>query len=283
MKTNMNCTVHWFLRKFHPRWFVWQPSTLSTLRKSIHFIEFMICKSVSCLPSKVALLLCACAQQSTNTSSPTQLHLKATIAMKKASIRLISGRKIRGSPPNYTEPSSPSSSDDATSTAAAAEPSTASAAAAAAVSPNQPSVDQLRIVRMVSAEARESGNYKLRLAISPSIYGLVSQVRWQIDRGHMRDIVTCDICLPNLRQSRQVPSSPSSTDTTKHTYNLDDLHIHSNKPTTLILDLQRLYNECDLHLRDSEKMKFARPRGEINPIRTQATLPDVALLEHFHL
>jgi hypothetical protein len=50
--------------------------------------------------------------------------------------------------------------------------------------------------------------------------------------------------------------------------------IHSTKPSSSTTSEAAKYNEMDLHLRDGERMKFARPRGGTNPVTARTVPPD---------
>jgi hypothetical protein len=50
--------------------------------------------------------------------------------------------------------------------------------------------------------------------------------------------------------------------------------IHSTKNSSATPSEAAQYNECDLRLRDGEKMKFAHPRGGTNPITNRTITPD---------
>ena len=59
-----------------------------------------------------------------------------------------------------------------------------------------------------------------------------------------------------------------------HRIGFDVTLIHSTKPSSATPSEAAQYNECDLRLRDGEKMKFARPRGGTNPITNKTISPD---------
>jgi hypothetical protein len=50
--------------------------------------------------------------------------------------------------------------------------------------------------------------------------------------------------------------------------------VHSTKPSSSTASEAAKYNEMDLHSREGERMKFARPQGGTNPITDRTILPD---------